>query len=55
MEVDTEPREVEVPDALRGALNANPTALERFGQLSSRQHRQPVLTVEGTRNPETCQ
>lgn len=55
LEVDPEPREVEVPDDLQGALNADPTALERFGQLSYSRQRQHVLAVEGTRNPETRQ
>lgn len=55
LEVDTEPREVEVPDDLQGALNANPAALQGFGQLSYSRQRQHVLAVEGTRNPETRQ
>lgn len=55
LEVDTEPRKVEVPDDLQGALNANPATLERFGQLSYSQQRQHVLAVEGTKNPATRQ
>ncbi|WP_019588804.1 YdeI/OmpD-associated family protein [Deinococcus apachensis] len=55
LQVDTESREVEVPDDLQGALNANLTALERFGQLSYSRQRQHVLAVEGTMNPETRQ
>lgn len=53
LELDTQPREVTVPDDLRAALDAHPAALERFGRLSYSGKRQHTLSVEGTQNPET--
>ena len=53
LELDTEPREVAVPDDLQAALETNPVALERFGQLSYSGRRAHTLAVEGTKNAET--
>ncbi|GGL98099.1 YdeI/OmpD-associated family protein [Deinococcus aerophilus] len=53
LHLDTEPREVTVPDDLQAALDGTPAALERFERLSYSQQRQHVLSVEGTKNPET--
>lgn len=51
--LDTAPREVEVPDDLQAALDANPAALDAFGKLSYSGKRAHTLSVEGTKNPET--
>ena len=53
LELDTAPREVEVPDDLQAALDGNPAALTAFGKLSYSGKRQHTLSVEGTSNPET--
>ncbi|WP_161884192.1 YdeI/OmpD-associated family protein [Deinococcus alpinitundrae] len=55
LELDTAPREVVVPDDLKAALENNPAAAEHFSRLSYSQQRQHVLSVEGTKNPETRQ
>ncbi|MCD0175054.1 DUF1905 domain-containing protein [Deinococcus sp. 14RED07] len=53
LELDTAPREVDVPEVLQAALDANPTALAAFARLSYSGKRQHTLSVEGTKNPET--
>ena len=53
LELDTEPREISVPDDLQAALDANPDALAAFGKLSYSGQRQHTLSVEGTKNPDT--
>lgn len=53
LELDTAPREVDVPEDLQAALDANPTALAAFARLSYSGKRQHTLSVEGTKNPET--
>ncbi|MBZ9751084.1 YdeI/OmpD-associated family protein [Deinococcus sp. HMF7604] len=53
LHLDTEPRQVTVPDDLQAALDGTPGASERFRRLSYSQQRQHVLAVEGTKNPET--
>lgn len=53
LSLDTEPREVCVPDDLQAALDGSPAALERFGRLSYSGQRQHVLSVEGAKNPDT--
>ncbi|MGM9320693.1 YdeI/OmpD-associated family protein [Deinococcus aquaticus] len=53
LELDTAAREVDVPEDLQAALDANPTALAAFARLSYSGKRQHTLSVEGTKNPET--
>lgn len=53
LEVDTEVREVVVPQDLQTALDAHPVALEKFGRLSYSGKRVHTLAVEGTKNDET--
>lgn len=53
LELDTAPREVDVPEDLQAALEANPAALAAFARLSYSGKRQHTLSVEGTKNPET--
>ncbi|MCD0156214.1 YdeI/OmpD-associated family protein [Deinococcus sp. 6GRE01] len=53
LELDTAPREVDVPEDLQAALDANPAALAAFARLSYSGKRQYSLSVEGTKNPET--
>ncbi len=53
LDMDAEPREVSVPADLQTALEENPVAQERFGQLSYSRQRQHVLAVLGTNNPDT--
>ncbi|OLV17186.1 YdeI/OmpD-associated family protein [Deinococcus marmoris] len=53
LELDTEPREVTVPEDLQAALDQNPAARQRFAALSYSRQRQHVLMVEGARTPET--
>ncbi len=55
LELDTQPREVTVPPDLQAALDANPAAKEKFGSLSFSNKQRHVLSVEGTKNPETRQ
>ncbi|MFN4252648.1 YdeI/OmpD-associated family protein [Deinococcus sp.] len=53
LELDTAPREVDVPEDLQAALDANPAAFAAFEKLSYSGKRQHTLSVEGTKNPET--
>jgi hypothetical protein len=53
LELDTAPREVEVPPELATALDADPVAKAFFDGLSYSNRRVFTLSVEGTSNPET--
>jgi hypothetical protein len=53
LEVDTEPREVAVPDDLATALDAEPAARACFDGLSYSRKRGYVLAVEGARTAAT--
>ncbi len=55
IELDTEPREVEVPDDLAAALAQAPEAKATFEQLSYSRKRQHVLAIEGAKSAETRQ
>lgn len=55
LELDTEPREVSVPDDLQAALDADAAAKQRFGALSYSRQRQHTLAVEAATTPETRQ
>ena len=50
---DDAPRTVEVPPALRVALDADPLAAERFAALSYSNQRRHVTAVTGARSDET--
>jgi bifunctional DNA-binding transcriptional regulator/antitoxin component of YhaV-PrlF toxin-antitoxin module len=53
IELDTEPREVAVPDDLTAALAEAPAARERFERLSYSNKRRYVLAIEGAKAAET--
>jgi len=53
VELDTEPRSVEVPADLASALAADPAARERFEALSYSHQRRHVLAVEGAKTDAT--
>ncbi|MFC4589122.1 YdeI/OmpD-associated family protein [Sphaerisporangium corydalis] len=53
IELDTEPREVTVPQDLAEALDGAPSARRRFDALSYSNKRRYVLAVEGAKAPET--
>ena len=53
IELDTEPREVAVPDDLAAALADAPAAGERFGRLSYSNQSRYVLAIEGAKTAET--
>ena len=53
LQLDTAPREVEVPPELEAALKAAPDAKAFFDGLSYSNKRVFTLSVEGTNNPET--
>jgi hypothetical protein len=53
LELDTAPRELEVPPELEAALDADPRARAFFDGLSYSNRRVFTLSVEGTNNPET--
>ena len=53
LELDTAPRELEVPAELEAALDADPQARAFFDGLSYSNRRVFTLSVEGTNNPET--
>lgn len=53
IELDTEPRVVEVPADLAGALARAPVARDRFQALSYSKQRAHVLSVEGAKTAET--
>jgi hypothetical protein len=53
LELDTAPREVEVPPELRAALDADPAARDTFDRLSYSNKSWHALQVTGTKNPQT--
>jgi Domain of unknown function (DUF1905)/Bacteriocin-protection, YdeI or OmpD-Associated len=53
LELDVAPREVEVPDDLAAALDADAAARQCFDGLSYSDRRAIVMNVEGTKNPDT--
>lgn len=53
LELDTAPREVDVPADLAAALGKNATAKKAFEKLSYSHKRQHVLAIEGAKRPET--
>jgi hypothetical protein len=53
LELDTQPRELEVPPELAAALDADAVAKAFFDGLSYSNKRVFTLSVEGTSNPET--
>jgi Bacteriocin-protection, YdeI or OmpD-Associated/Domain of unknown function (DUF1905) len=55
MELDTEPRTVEVPADLRAALAALPDVEDAFAELSYTHRREYVEWVEKAKRPETRQ
>jgi len=55
IEVDTEVRQVAVPDDLQAALAVEPAAGEYFGKLSNSNQSRIVLSVEGAKTAETRQ
>ncbi len=55
MELDTEPRTVDVPPELAAALDADPAAKATFEKLSPSNKGWHVSQVTGTNNPETRQ
>ena len=55
IEIDTEPREVTVPEDLAAALEAEPAAKQAFDKLSYSNRRLHVLSVQDAKTPETRQ
>ncbi len=55
IELDTEPREVTVPDDFAAALDAEPKARETFHRLSNSNKGWHVLQVTGAKTDETRQ
>ena len=55
LELDTEPRTVEVPDDLSAALSLEPGAREKFDALSFSVRKEFVRQVESAKAPETRQ
>ena len=53
IELDTEPRQLEVPDDLSAALDADPAARAFFDSLSYSKRQWHVLQVAGAKQPET--
>jgi hypothetical protein len=53
LELDTAPREVEVPDDLARALDAEPDARRTFDALSNSNRKWHVLQVTGAKSDET--
>ncbi len=53
IELDTEPREVAVPDDLRAALDADPVAARFFDGLSYSNRLRHVLAIDDAKTPET--
>lgn len=53
LELDTQPREVEVPSELAAGLAAEPALQERFDKLSYSNKRRIALDIEGAKTPET--
>ena len=55
VELDTEPREVNVPADLAAALDADPEARRFFDGLAYSHRLRHVLSIDGARTPETRQ
>ena len=55
LELDDAPREVELPDDLAAALDAEPAARRTFDALSNSNQRYHVLQVTGAKSDETRQ
>jgi len=55
VELDTEPRTVDVPPDLAAALAEDPVAGDAFARLSYSHQRAHVLSIEGAKKPETRQ
>jgi hypothetical protein len=55
LELDTEPRAIEVPEDLAAALEAAPAAKARFATLSNSNARAVADLVSGAKTPETRQ
>jgi len=55
VELDSEPRTIEVPADLEMAFKLNPTAHQNFERLSYSMKRSHVLSIEGAKTPETRQ
>ena len=55
LELDTEPREVEVPADLEAAFARTPAAREAFEALSYSHKRRHVLAIDEAKTPETRQ
>jgi len=55
LELDTAPREVEVPDDFAEALDRSAEARQFFDRLSNSNKRRFVLNIEGAKSPETRQ
>jgi hypothetical protein len=55
IELDTEPREVQVPPDLAAALDAEPDARRFFDALSYSNKRRIVMPVDDAKTPETRQ
>ncbi|WP_018614773.1 YdeI/OmpD-associated family protein [Segetibacter koreensis] len=55
LELDTEPREVVIPDDLKKALEAKPDAKKYFESLSYSNKRRLVIPIEDAKTPETRQ
>ncbi len=53
IELDTEPRTVEIPDDLKAALDANPGATEAFDKLAFSRRKEYVRQVEESKTQET--
>ena len=53
IELDTEPRQLDVPDDLARALDAEPAARAFFDSLSYSKRQWHVLQVSGAKQPET--
>lgn len=53
IELDTEPRTVDIPDDLAEALRTDPAAAARFEKLSYTHRKEHVLALESAKTPET--
>ena len=53
LELDTQPREIQIPDDLTQVLAREPTMLEKFAGLSPSAKKRYVLSVESAKTPET--
>lgn len=55
IELDTEPREIKVPDDFSATLDQNPMARQYFDRLSYSHKRRLMLSIEGAKAVETRQ